>query len=486
MYMTNDEEVRAAARDRRADAELAAALEVPLAAVARAEREPGRWGAVARAALVLLGVLATLAVAWHRRGDDVPAQEPVRLEPAPLPGAIPYISDASRFANLPVEQAGLILDPKTAKDLTPLARFPGLRALTCMGLSDWPAGALASLAPLKRLESLTLGMAANCPAARLRELRELPNLRFLSLSMRAALGTEGAKALAELPALTTLTLSRVALDAATVRALSTLPKLEALALRAPDGCSEDVLVELRTLHRLRHLELGGMGTPREPGADDDRGTVGLTPRVARALAELPLLESVALRATAVSVAAIEALPARLQQFGITGSPHLGADVFAALKRFRDLRRLELDAGDRDSRWPGHSADPARDAWIDRQMNEAPPRDAAWSAQIALLRLPSVRELRYRGPLPVPLREALRGAPLTSLWLERSRGDVEFAATMPELEDLTLDSCDARIEDLQPLARSAKLRSLTLRWTTGAALADVRALLPKVTVVTHGL
>jgi hypothetical protein len=490
-HAANDDGLRAAARGRRDDAELAAALGVSIAVVARAEPAPPRRGPFVRAAIVLLGVLVTVAVALYRRADDVVLQEPASYEP-PV-DSMPLVEDAAKLASWsPTQRAFYILvkpDAGLARDLSPLARFPGLRTLLLMGPADWHEGVLAQLAALPRLEVLTIALGANCPPARLRELREVPSLRYLTLFLARALGPDDVQALAELPALTVLRLNNGALDAATVRALSTLPKLDALTLYAVDGCREDVLVELRTLHRLRQLELQVMGTPRWPGAGDDRGTVGLTPRVAEALQALPLLESLLLRNTAVSVAAIEALPKQLRRIGIR-SVHADAEVFAALRRFPELRWLDLAGGGRDTLWRGRSGDAAIEAWIERELRDAPPREAVWAAQAALLRETPARGLRYYGAVPAPVREALRGAPLTSLLLERAVRDVgvdiDVAAALPELQQLTLDSCGATLEQLRPLAALAKLRQLTLLGTTGAELADVRALLPKVTVATDGM
>ena len=70
-------------------------------------------------------------------------------------------------------------------------------------------------------------------------------------------------------------------------------------------------------------------------------------------------------------------------------------------------------------------------------------------------------------------------------LSERRDDV--VATLPELTELTLDTCGLRRERLAEAAAGAKqLRAVTLRWMSGLEVALVRELWPQATVTTHGL
>jgi hypothetical protein len=495
----NESTIKAAARTRRFEAELAEVLGVEVEAL-HEPVAPQHGKVWLMAATAVLAALVTVAVALQKGGTPAPLQEPVAYEPPSIAGTIPFVQNAADFDSYPATQAAFVALVRSDQEdaLDSLRRFTGLRSLLLMGDGNWGNLALAPLGELPALESLQLPIGSRCTAEQLAALLPARRLRFLQLSLSRPLRANDIAVLRRLPALTTLTLSGGALDIATVRELATIPAV-GLALNAVDGCSEDVLVELRAMHQLRHFELGGMGVAAGSKVlSPDH--VGLTVRVAKALAELPMFESLVCRGSAVDPAALAALPSGLRRLGLLGAPHLGADVFAAAARWPGLQCLMLDPGDHESRWVGQYSDADTDALFEAPLAAAAARDAVWAAQAALLRTLPLRELRYHGPLPPVVRQALAGRPLRSLWLERGHQDLGVLAELPDLTELTLDGRgphrrifgeqqaasepQAPSDPLQPLAAAKKLRQLNLRWAFGDADA-IRQRLPGVTVTTHG-
>ena len=489
----NESTIKAAARTRRFEAELAEVLGVEVEAVHESVA-PQRGKVWLMAATAVLAALVTVAVAVQRGGTRAPLQEPVDYEPPSIACTVPFANNAADFDSFPATQlaCGAIVGSEDEDVLGSLRRLTALRSFLLMGDGNWGKSALAPLGELPALESLQLPIGNNCPAEHLAALLPAPRLRFLHLSLSRPLRANDVAVLRRLPALTTLTLFGGAMDIVTMRELATVP-LVGLVLNSVDGCSEEVLVQLRTMHSLRHLELGGMGLVAGPRAPDpDR--VGLTVRVAKALAELPLFDSLVCRSSAVDPAALAALPSGLRRLGLLGAPHFGADVFAAAARRPGLQCLMLDPGDRESRWRVPSSDADTQAWVEAQFAAAPAREAVWAAQAELLRALPLRELRYLGPLPPDVWQALVGHPLRSLWLERGPQDLGLVAELPELNELTLDTISVERQvfgeqqephdPVQLLAAAKKLRQLTLRWVFTDADA-IRRRLPGVTVTTHG-
>jgi hypothetical protein len=479
----NDATIKAAARTRRFEAELAEVLGVEFASV----HEPAsrrRTLPLLVAATALFAALITVALALHRHDAAALLQEPVGYEPPDIASTIPLAQNPADLARFPATQAAIVafLRSEDADTLAGLSRFPALRSLLLMADGNWGEAALKPLGELPALESLNVSIGGNCPAAHLAALLPAPRLRFLQLSLSRPLRADDVAVLRQLPALTTLTLSEGAIDVATMRELATLP-LAGLVLYSVDGCNEQVLVQLRAMHQLRHLELGAMGMAAGPGtaAPDHQG---LTVAVAEALAELPLFESLVCRSSAVDPAALAVLPAGLRRLGLLGAPHFGAEVFAAAARFSQLQCLMLDPGDRESRWRGKHDDAEVRAWIGAQVAAAPAREPVWAAQAALLRTLQPRELRYLGPVPPAVQQALAGSTLRSLWLERADGDFELVTQLPDLTELTLDGIGLSREWLQSLTKGKQLRRLHVRWSGGDVEA-FRKQLPGVTVTTHG-
>jgi hypothetical protein len=256
--------------------------------------------------------------------------------------------------------------------------------------------------------------------------------------------------------------------------LAKLPALRSLELGDIAGASEDVLVELGALRQLRRLRLDSMG---ETGIESDRND-GLTPRVAAALQALPRLRSLELSSTAVTAAAIEALPETLTHVGLVRVPHAGPDVYQALVRFPRLERLDLGS---------YLGVPLRRGGALVETTTLPPADLAEAQAAALLRS-GARELRWVGVVPPAVRTALAGTRVERLTLQFAEvDDIAAVATLPHLRRLVIDgfSKPVRTTDLAPLRAAPRLAELHLRWTMDAPRAEVSALLPGVTVTTHG-
>jgi len=366
-----------------------------------------------------------------------------------------------------------------------LEGFTALRVLTIMGSavpSQPPAGSLAPIAAMQHLVDLTLPLQPGTSVDDLRSLGAVPGLQFLRLQSHRALQVADVQALATWPRLRSLELKGGRLDAAVVRALSQLTRLDALRFSHVEGCTEDVLRELRTVHRLQRISLHSLGElpcARRLGQAAAPGA-GLSVPVAKALAELPLLTEVELTTCAVSAAAIACLPARLTSFSLDCCPDAGADVVAALQRFPSLRRLGLDRFER-RRWVVWAAE------FDTAKAGMPDQAEIWRAQAELLRRLPVQRLTYWGPLPADVAAALPATPsLAEVELMFCvPGDVEAVAKVGNLRRLRLDHCNTKLADVQPLTTARSLAHLDLRWTPDAPRDVPReayaALLPGVAV-----
>jgi hypothetical protein len=474
----NDTLARERARARRFDAELADVLAVPPGIPSAAAHSRGQRWLVA--ALVLLGVATTFAVAWVARERTAVAQQPLDLDPPEIAAIVHCSSTVDDLRRWPadVSAARVLFVAGAPVDIEPLRRLTRLRWLSLLQpLTAWSLADMQTIAGLRELEHLELKIAAAFPGERLAPLADLRALRSLTLFLDRPLRGDDVDALARFPALRSLSLYGGAVDAATLARLGTLAPLRSLELGDVEGANEDVLVALGALHQLQRIRFETMGD----GAPAKPRNAGLTPRVARALRGLPSLRSLDLASTATSAEAIAELPESLTHVGFVRSPHAGPDVYAALTRFAKLQRLDLGSGD---------AMPFQGA--------APAENLVASAQATLLKRSAVRELRWAGPLPPPVRVVLPVMPLDTLTLSRppvlavgadvaraTADDVACAAGLPHLRRLVLDGCQLRLADLEPLRRAPKLAQLHLRWTLQLKADEVRALLPGVVVTTHG-
>jgi hypothetical protein len=366
--------------------------------------------------------------------------------------------------------------------------FDGLRFLAIFGDFDWTAEDTAAVAGLQALEQIELSVGEAFPSERFGVLAALPRLQFVTLQLARDLRATDIDALAKLPVLASLQVRGGRIDPAVVAALARLPRLRELVLADLDRCPEEALCALRYVPLLRRLQLEGMGAiPRTiPSVGDvDKRSVGLSIAVAKALAALPRLRSLTLTNVEVTAAAIDALPASLEQIGILASPQVGADVIASLARFPNLRRLDLDAGDRQASLGRLRFVAEFEEAIAKAYADAPPRDEVWHAQAELLRKVAPRELRWIGEMPAEIREAVAALPLTAIAFTRPRRtELELVRSLPGLRQVTLDSCELRRSDVELLAAVPNLLELHLRFVQ-TAIDEVREMLPKVRITTHG-
>lgn len=426
------------------------------------------------AAVALLGLTMTVLIAWQQGQPLAPAQDPI-APPAAMPLCV-WITKPQDIANTPADTQNLAVYSKALDDYGQLAGFKALRRLMILG-PGLPEPATATLLPLSKLhnlEELELPVSADMLPEHLRALAKMTKVRSLRLHCKRAITREHVRALKLMPQLRVLILHGGQLDVATVRSLSELPHLDELNLQGVAGCTEEVLVQLRVLHRLRRLTLTSIGeqplaaqlgeTPT-PGA-------GLTPAIARALGDLPLLRELKLVTCKVTTAALAALPTGLRAAYLVRCPDVCSNDLLALKHCRNLTTLGLDNHD-VTRWRG--AIP--------QEFLAKPTDTA-DAQAELIRDLPLRQLDYTSAMPTAVRLAVTAKQtLTHVnlhWFER--GDLETVATLANLNHLTLnEGRGIELARLKVLARCKSLKTITVRsrsWPT----AEIQQLLPGVKVV----
>ncbi|MFN3242898.1 MAG: hypothetical protein ACE37K_15460 [Planctomycetota bacterium] len=490
------------ARRRLFDAELAQAMDVPIdrfavddaegetaAASSPAPRPRRRW---VEAAVVLLGLFVTVAVVQMRAADrEAGPQEPVRLDP---PQPLPIVAVMGPDSRVPATASSMIFSWHPASSgLERLLACERLRYLWLQIPStvrathdDLARDCLEPLAELPALENLHLQVPAALDAERLRTLTRLPRLRFLTLTLRRDLVAADLDVLRRLRGLVGLELvaiePTVTLDVATLRMVASMPSLQSLGLAQLCGCTEAVLRELRGCHQLRRLRLAGLG--RQPAAAelgigfaDD--SVGLTEPVARALADLPLLDELRLESVAVSAAAIRALPRQLTGLKLTMAPDAGADVYRAIGEMPSLRRLHLGRAIRLRAF----SHPTQAVPTEEEAREAGmPQQAQVQREVAsLLRSGAFVEWRYEYPMADEVREALaeaHGVQRVELTYPVA-ADVAAAAAAPDLVRLQLVSCGRF--GVAPLQAARSLRELHLRWSSVGSLSWLREQLPEVTI-----
>ncbi|HEX5052699.1 MAG TPA: hypothetical protein VFZ65_13060 [Planctomycetota bacterium] len=427
MSSMDREVVRAAARERRLDAELAEVLRVPLASPVGSpglgERPRSSWLA---AAVVLLGLGVAAGVALlHGAGQDAMAQDPAWddvVDP-------PY----ERFEQwLDVDGAALASTAKDADclrvrladpaDLDRLAGFDRLRALSLTWADGAQKGGLLGEATLRVLTSLPsldklyLADGLLCDAGQLRALRTAPRLRELRLQ-GAALDPALARALVELPRIAHLQLYDGTATAEGIAVLEGLPELTVLELRSVD-IDAGVVLAIGRLRTLRVIKLYGTGL----------ATPWLSDAGARAFCELPHLTAVWLRSVTLEAGALAALPKDLTWLGLESVNGVDADalrgvatqlpglkgltlrlsqdeipVAAELVRKLPLQRFRYSGNPSKALWAALAGKASLRA-LDLKLFSAPP-----SVLAHVLELPAVERLFVLGGPPAasdlaPLRE----------------------------------------------------------------------------------
>jgi len=476
--------------DRRAP-DVREAVAARLAVPAEVNRPADHRHRLATAALVLLGVFVAGGVAWLRNDEDAAqVQEPERLIPPDLPPSL-IAQSAAALARIAADVTSLhCMYEVPASDYQLLERFVALRRLAITGpavTSPWPADVFAPFTAMPALTVLELPLQPAMTPEHLRSLAKVPQLQFLTLHLNRPLLAKDVAALQALPNVRSLSLMGGSLDAHAVRAMSLLPALESLTLARIGGCTEPVLRELRTVHRLRRMRLYGIGETSRASRLGSPGVAGagLSVAVAKALGELPLLDEVSIEQCSLSAEAVTLLPERLRGFALTRCPDAGADVVEALLRFRGLRRLELDRFER--RWwitstaarPTPRVGPPE---FDAATAGMPDQEPIWRAQAELLRKLPVQRLRYWSALPAEVAEALPAAAslaeIELVWC--GPAEIEAVAKVQKLRRLRLESCRFTVEDVRPLTAVRSLAQLDLRWASGSR-EDYAALLPGVAV-----
>lgn len=139
-----------------------------------------------------------------------------------------------------------------ARGLSIIAKAPGLRKLTLIGLSTIDRTALEGLTNISTLEHLSLDACEVTPGA-LSVLPKIASLKQLELP-RTKIASAQLAALAELPHLSILNLTGVALERDGIAALAKAPVLDTLNLRAAE-LAPGVLDEIGRLNQVRYLVL---------------------------------------------------------------------------------------------------------------------------------------------------------------------------------------------------------------------------------------
>jgi len=461
--MSNQDEVaRTKAQERMFEVELAEALDSPpeLAmpidegfadSAAPKARVARTW---LGAAAALLGLAVTVLVAWQQSQPAVTAQDPV--VPMPLMPRPEIIFSQKQLATFAAESQNLLVNSVAFESYEALTRFAELRRLQISGsgVKSPTKNALVPLGKLQQLEELNIPLQSEMAAEHLHAIAAAAKLHTLTLRLLRALTVADVKALKRLPQLRTLQLQGGEVDAATIRSLSDLPHLDDLQIRGVNGCTEEVLVNLRTIHRLRRVGLAEIG--EVPLVEQLSGKTvpgaGLTPAVARALGELPLLEDVSFFSCQVTTAAIGALPTSLRGIDITYCPDVTSADLLALRRCRGLQRLHLDSFS-VRRWP--NALP--------QGGLRKPDDTA-AAQATLIRDLPLTQLGFTGAMPEAVRTAVAAkATLTDVTLHWfTRENLATVGQLKSLQRLTLiSSLTTKPKDTALLAPCESLQELVI-------------------------
>ena len=487
MNQPTDEAARASAHERMFDVELLDAL----ASSAAAEQSPKQATKYRRsqpapllaAAIALLGLVVTVLIAWQPGGPLSLAQNgSLTQNPTPPSAAMPeqrWVIKPQDLATTPVNSENLAVYTNAIEDYKPLAGFTQLRRLMILG-DGVPAPTANSLVPLgklTKLEELELPLQEDLLPSHLRALEKAKQVHSLRLHCKRAMTQADVQALKLMPALRTLTVFGGELDAATVRSLSELPHLDELNLQSVAGCTEQVLSQLRMLHRLRRLGLSSMGEQRlvtQLGETPTPGA-GLTTAVAKALGDLPLLHELKLVSCKVTATALAALPIGLRRICLVRCPDTYPADVLALRHCRNLTEVSFDNHD-VTRWL---------LAIPQDFLLEPAK--LGDAQAGLIRDLALTHFDYASKMPNAVRLAIATKPsLTHVklrWFERD--DLNALASVKNLQHLTLDEGRAvELQHLQVLTRCQSLKALTVLhhdWQ----LAELQRMLPGVEVLTNG-
>lgn len=500
MNQHTDEQSREAARARMFDVELLATMEATHEAAAhetsthkKATHErvtfkhhsPDRTSARHRshttpllaAAVALVGLTVTVLIAWQQSQQLALTQDPA-APTAMMPPCAFITKPQDLVTMLPAGQQNLGVWSQAIENYESLTVFTDLRRLMILGpgVPDPTASTLLPIGKLRQLEELELPLQTDLLPVHLRALANATKVQSLRLHCKRPITPADIQALKLMPQLRVLILHEGAIDAATIRSLSELSHLDELSLQGVAGCTEEVLVQLRTVHRLRRLALSSIGEQpivEQLGSSPTPGD-GLTLLVAKALAELPLLEELKLASCKLTTAAIAALPIGLRSIQIVRCPDLVPDQLLALRHCRNLTRLSFDSHDVTH-------------WVRAMPQDFAVKPANTSeAHAELIRELPLLRLDYYQTMPNIVRLAVAGkqslAHVKLVWYERE--DIEALASLKNLQHLTLSEQTRNdLSCLKALRRCRSLKTLTLTHQDWQ-LAEVEALLPGVKVLTN--
>jgi hypothetical protein len=238
------------------------------------------------------------------------------------------VDTLDQLAALPATQRGIDCGSFGPDEADGVQRLTRLESLSVAAIDG---GAIAALGALPSLRRVSLGGDA-LDAAKLRALARLPGLRALELRTRSdeielqPLPLAPAE-LEALRSIETLQLHWI-VDAAQLRALGRLPRLQELWLAVPEASAE-LAAGLRSLPALRRLVLTGGGSPLAGG------------ELVRALAatRVEQLRLSQMSVDAESLRALAALPT-LREVDL-GTVRLGREQCLAMESWQQVRRLDV-------------------------------------------------------------------------------------------------------------------------------------------------
>lgn len=377
------------------------------------------------AALLLIGLGITVAVALLQRHDAGQAQSSPDQDPYPPTRRCVSPKGLDRF---PADTPALEIPHLGDDHLHHLRRFRGIQVLHLVEPKLSVAGMdrlsrMKAMGPLVRLriqgKTFSSGLAA---------LRRLPHLRQLAV-IRARIEDTEVQALATCSKLERLELrqnEKLKLLPETIQSLAELPRLHHLSLRDSPWLTRRSLVGLGRLRQLESLDLracSGVGfNTRISGHPEAR--YGVNAAVLQALARLPALRQLELGSTGmedgfmkilagipelegldlsgcqrISSAGFAALPARLKRL-VLHNQHLEV---ADLARFRALESLQL--GGFPAQLNGDTLSQLlREGW-GTQLRHLDVRGHLLEPA-ALAQLPALRSLALHLHLGKPIRAAL--------------------------------------------------------------------------------
>lgn len=325
------------------------------------ERRGLRW--LPAAALILLGIAIVFVIALQSdrdpndgtRSTDEQRDEPQHFDDQEIDRGGPdwaVVTTTQELEALPHETAAVMLSTEQVEDIaTLIRRCPDLQQLSVgsrrlQSRSDLTDADLAQIATLHKLRHLDISRAKNITTTGLRELRHLPRLESLAIGGLRFAELDLA-VLADLPALIDLDASESSsFDGNSMRDVLELRRLRALNLTACSMIDSAELARIAELDDLRVLHLDFVNGRRPARGGRGQHYVegrGITERVARSIASLPVLETLSLRDCRLPAAAIRSLGGapRLRSLDIGQNPQLDDTTLRILMSRLELRGLGI-------------------------------------------------------------------------------------------------------------------------------------------------